>query len=79
MKKEKYPLITEREKEVKLLIADGKTSNEIAEALGISIHTVKTHKENLAKKLGTKGHSELTIQATLYKKWLEENSKNGEK
>jgi DNA-binding NarL/FixJ family response regulator len=44
------PLITRREKEVLLLIADGFTNAEIAAKLFISIPTVNTHRKSLLSK-----------------------------
>lgn len=43
--------LTKREKEVIKKIANGKTSNEIAELLNISTHTANNHRKNLLKKL----------------------------
>lgn len=43
--------LTKREKEIINLIADGLTSQEIAEALYISPRTVETHRANLLQKL----------------------------
>ena len=42
--------LTNREQEILNLIADGKTSQEIADTLFISIFTVNTHRQNLLKK-----------------------------
>ncbi len=46
------PLLSPREAEVVSLIAKGKTNSEIASFLFLSIHTVKTHRKNIIKKLG---------------------------
>ena len=43
--------LTGREREVLLAVADGKTSREIAEELGISPRTVETHRERVMAKL----------------------------
>lgn len=43
--------ISEREKEVLLLVGGGATSKEIAERLGISLRTAEVHRSNLMKKL----------------------------
>lgn len=54
---EKDPMmveLTDREKEVLKLIVQEMTSNEIAEKLFISFHTVETHRKNLISKLGVK-------------------------
>lgn len=41
------PTLTRREKEILILIAEGKTNNEIAEKLFVSPYTVDTHRKNL--------------------------------
>jgi two-component system, NarL family, response regulator LiaR len=46
--------ISKREYEVLELIAQGKTNQEIADALFISLNTVKTHSSNLFSKLDAK-------------------------
>ncbi|SIS53823.1 two component transcriptional regulator, LuxR family [Zobellia uliginosa] len=45
------PRLTRREKHILTLIADGKTTNTIAEELFISPLTVETHRRNLMQKL----------------------------
>ena len=57
--------LTDREKEVLKLIALGLESNEIAETLFISKHTVKTHRKNLMKKIGVNNGAELMRYAIL--------------
>lgn len=47
-----YETLTDREREVFYMAAQGKTSNEIAAQLGISVRTVDTHRSNLMRKLG---------------------------
>lgn len=47
-----YDLLTDREREVLKLLADGLTSKEIAQRLERSLKTVDTHKYNLMRKLG---------------------------
>lgn len=44
-----------REYEIFVLIGRGLLSKEIGEVLGISTHTVQTHRKNIAEKLGTSG------------------------
>ena len=51
--------ISGREREVVQLLAEGKTSKEIAVLLGISVRTVETHRAAIMKKLGLKSFSEL--------------------
>lgn len=51
--------LTTREREVFGLVAEGRTSGEIAEFLGIGVRTVETHRANLMHKLGLSNQSEL--------------------
>jgi two-component system response regulator NreC len=55
--------LTPREQEVLAMLAEGKTNDEIAEALVISHHTVARHRENLMSKLGLHSRSELVRYA----------------
>ena len=52
--------LTPREKEVMLEVAQGKTSKEIADDLGISHRTVETHRERIMAKLRMKSVADLT-------------------
>jgi two-component system, NarL family, response regulator NreC len=52
-----------REREVLKLTAEGKTSKEIAELLGISYRTVEHHRANITDKLNLKGTAELVRYA----------------
>ena len=49
---EKLDTLTEREKEVLLLIAEGHVNKDIARQLQISVRTVEVHRTNLRHKLG---------------------------
>lgn len=60
----KTPIITRREKEVLLLIAEGLTNNEIALKLFISITTVESHRKNLLAKFELKNTASLIRVAT---------------
>ena len=46
--------ISNREKEIIQLIADGLSSNEIGQKLFLSSHTVNTHRKNILDKLNVK-------------------------
>ncbi|MHB1178612.1 MAG: response regulator transcription factor [Daejeonella sp.] len=46
-----FVLLSKREKEVITLLAEGKSTNDIADLLFISAHTVQTHRKNINKKL----------------------------
>ena len=52
-------LLSSREKDILYLIAQGKTSQEIADELFISKTTVDTHRRNMARKLGLSGSNAL--------------------
>lgn len=55
--------LTEREKEVLYLIAEGRNNKEIAEELHISIKTVKTHVSNLLMKCELEDRTQLAVLA----------------
>jgi DNA-binding NarL/FixJ family response regulator len=59
----KAEVLTHREKEVLKLIAEGKSSKEIAELLFISIYTVNNHRAKIIKKLGLKKTADLVRYA----------------
>lgn len=58
--------LTDREAEIFGLIGDGLTSREIAERLGLSEHTVQTHRKRIATKLRTTG-DELVRRAVAHR------------
>lgn len=51
--------LTQREREVALLVADGLRSREVAERLGIAAQTVKSHLKTIFDKLGVRNRVEL--------------------
>ena len=58
--------LTDREREVLQLIADGLTTPEIAETLAISPHTAVRHRANLMSKLGVHNSAELLSAAVSF-------------
>lgn len=64
--KEKLENLSDREKEVLGLIANGMKSKEIADKLFISSNTVNNHRRNVLKKLNVSNSSEAVIQATKF-------------
>lgn len=56
-------LLTEREREVLQLVAEGKTSQEIAAQLFVSIKTVQTHRMHIMEKLGAHDRTDLVRHA----------------
>ncbi|MFD2914847.1 response regulator transcription factor [Psychroserpens luteus] len=61
-------ILTKRQIEILELIGLGKTSREIADELFIGIHTVDTHRKNMARILGLSGKGEL-MRYALEKKY----------
>ena len=55
--------LTDREIDVLTKLVHGLSNKEIAESLNISIHTVITHRKNIASKTGIRSQSGLTIYA----------------
>lgn len=53
------PPLTDREREIVSLIANGAQNAEIAEKLGISVLTVRKHRQNLMAKLGLRNAAEI--------------------
>ena len=58
-----FSVLSDREREVLQLLAEGKTAKEIAEELNVSIKTVETHRTNIMNKLDIHRLAELTKYA----------------
>ena len=58
-KLDSYETLTDREREVFTLVAEGYANPEIATLLSISSRTVETHRANLMRKLGLKTQTDL--------------------
>ena len=58
-----FSLLSDREREVLQLVAEGKTAKEIAEHLHVSIKTIETHRTNIMTKLNIHRVAELTKYA----------------
>ncbi len=56
-------ILTEREREVLQLVAEGKTNQEIAGSLFLSIKTVQTHRAHIMEKLGAHDRTDLVKYA----------------
>ena len=61
--KDSYELLTEREKEVLALLAEGKTNKDVASLLNLGVSTVDTHRTNLMQKLRLHNTAELVLYA----------------
>jgi DNA-binding CsgD family transcriptional regulator len=55
--------LTKREKEVAKLLAEGKSSKEIAALLYISLYTVRRHRDSIRRKLEVKSLADLVRYA----------------
>jgi DNA-binding NarL/FixJ family response regulator len=59
----RYDALSEREREVLQLIAEGRSSKEVAEVLSISPATVETHRTHILQKLDVHNTAELVLYA----------------
>ena len=57
------PTLTPREREVVQLLAEGKSTKEVASVLNLSTKTAETHRSNIMRKLGIHSVSELVLYA----------------
>ena len=67
--------ISDRERDVLRLVAQGFTNKEIADRLFISSHTVITHRKNITAKLGIKTIAGLTMYALINQIIIPEETK----
>lgn len=58
-----YETLTGREREILQMLAEGRSSKEIAQELHLSAYTVETHKSNMMGKLKLRGLAELILFA----------------
>jgi len=61
--KDSYDLLTEREKEVFQLLAEGKSNKDIASMLNLSVYTVETHRTRIMQKLDLHSAVDLVMYA----------------
>jgi two-component system response regulator NreC len=60
---DRYDLLSEREREVFQLVAEGRSSKEIADLLSVSPATVETHRAHVLQKLGLRNTAEVVLYA----------------
>lgn len=60
---DRYDLLSEREREVFQLVAEGRSSKEIADLLSVSPATVETHRTHVLQKLGLRNTAEVVLYA----------------
>ena len=58
-----YELLSEREREVLQLLAEGKANKEVAHLLNLSPHTIDSHRTNMMQKLGLHNTAEIVLYA----------------
>jgi DNA-binding NarL/FixJ family response regulator len=58
-----YDLLTDREKEVLQLLAEGRSNKEVAALLDLGLSTVETHRSNLMQKLSLHNTAEIVLYA----------------
>jgi DNA-binding NarL/FixJ family response regulator len=58
-----YHLLTDREKQVLQLLAEGRSNKEVAVVLDVGVSTVETHRANLMQKLGLHNTAEIVLYA----------------
>jgi DNA-binding NarL/FixJ family response regulator len=58
-----YDLLTDREREILQLVAEGKANKEVAGLLNIGLTTVETHRTHILQKLGLHSVPELILYA----------------
>jgi DNA-binding NarL/FixJ family response regulator len=60
---DRYSSLTEREREVFQLVAEGRTNKEVADLLCISVATAETHRAHILQKLDLHSTAELVLYA----------------
>ena len=58
-----YALLTDREKEVLQLLAEGRSNKEVATQLNVAVSTVETHRGSLMQKLNLHNTAEIVLYA----------------
>jgi len=58
-----YGLLTDREKEVLQLLAEGRANKDVATVLQVGVSTVETHRANLMQKLGLHNTADIVLYA----------------
>jgi two-component system, NarL family, response regulator NreC len=58
-----HSLLTDREKEILQLLAEGRSNKEVASTLGVALSTVETHRANMMQKLGLRNTAEIVLYA----------------
>ena len=60
---DRFELLTDRERQIYQLLAEGNSNKDIANRLGLSLHTVETHRWRVMEKLDLHSTAELVLSA----------------
>ena len=60
---DRFELLTNRERQIYQLLAEGNSNKEIAQRLNLSLHTVETHRWRIMEKLDLHSTAELVLSA----------------
>ena len=60
---DRYDLLTERERQLYHMLAEGQSNKDIAARLNLSLHTVETHRTRIMEKMGVHTIAELVLSA----------------
>lgn len=60
---DRYELLTDRERQIYQLLAEGNSNKDIAHRLNLSLHTVETHRWRIMEKLDLHSTAELVLSA----------------
>ncbi len=60
---DRYDLLTERERQVYQMLAEGQSNKDVANILTLSLHTVETHRVRIMEKLNVHSAAELVLSA----------------
>lgn len=57
----KFEMLTPRQREVAVMLANGRRNKEVAASLGMSERTVEVHRANILRTLGVNGTAQLAV------------------
>ena len=60
---DRFELLTERERQIFQLLAEGKSNKEVSVLLSVSLHTVETHRVRIMEKMDVHSAVELVLSA----------------
>src|SRR5262249_36992037 len=60
---DRFELLTDRERQIYQLLAEGNSNKEIAQRLSLSLHTVETHRWHIMEKMDLHSTADLVLSA----------------